>query len=70
MDMDNMNSIVESINYVYKELLNRDVDETSKYIYIDKIIKNEITIDDLKKIILNSDEYKSNIISNQPGTCK
>ena len=37
MDMDNMDSIVESINYVYKELLNRDVDETSKYIYIDKI---------------------------------
>ena len=58
-----MNSIVESINYVYKELLNRDVDETSKYIYIDKIIKNEITIDDLKKIILNSDEYKSNIVT-------
>ena len=52
------------LNKLYNDVLKRDVDDYGKTIYKQKIVNGEITFDDLKNILIHSDEYKLKKIDN------
>ena len=53
------NDLEKKITGLYKELLQRSPDKTGLYYFISMINKKHLTIDDVKKILSESDEAKS-----------
>lgn len=50
-----------SVNYLYKNILNRNVDQNGLDFFKEKLIKKEINLSNLKKILIDSEENKKNI---------
>ena len=53
------NALEKKITGLYKELLQRSPDKTGLYYFISMINKKHLTIEDVKKILSESDEAKS-----------
>ena len=53
------NDLEKKITGLYNELLQRSPDKTGLYYFISMINKKQLTIEDVKKILSESDEAKS-----------
>jgi 2-polyprenyl-3-methyl-5-hydroxy-6-metoxy-1,4-benzoquinol methylase len=53
------NEIVKRVSVLYEDILQRKPDKTGLYYFVSRINKKQITIDDVKKILSESEEAKS-----------
>ena len=51
--------VVEKVSALYEDILQRKPDKTGLYYFVSRINKKQITIDDVKKILSESEEAKS-----------
>ena len=53
------NEIVKRVSVLYEDILQRKPDKTGLYYFVSRITKKQLTIDDVKKILSESEEAKS-----------
>jgi 20S proteasome alpha/beta subunit len=55
----NIDETVQWVINCYRQVLKRDPDEEGLRVYVDHIVKGRIKKEDLPRILMESDEYRS-----------
>ena len=53
------------VNQIYTEILNRPADETALFHYSPRIQSGEMTLDDLRQLLLDSNEFRFNLLPSE-----
>ena len=59
INLDMTSDVVERVTALYEDILQRKPDKTGLYYFVSRVTKKQLTIDDVKKILSESEEAKS-----------